>query len=201
MASGGRLTLGHPFFPRPASEDSFGLADGVAVADGDPSGVGVGDAFFRFDLPFGVEVGDGVGEAFFRFGEAVGVGSGVVFFFRCLRDGVGDGSKTFLIFVPNDSWADAATSTTPKKITQIRSHFITRRCSVRCPQRRIGFSSSVGCAEDSARYNACSSARNMSDALRTAHPTVLADRHARGPPAHRQDVCATSSRFPEGSPC
>ncbi len=61
----------------------------------------------RFDLLFGV--GDGVGEAFFDFGEAVGVGVGVVFFFRCLRDelGVGSGSKVFLIFVPNDSSAEA----------------------------------------------------------------------------------------------
>ena len=64
-----------------------GLADGVSVADGDSSGVGVGDVFLRFDLLFGV-VGDGVGEAFFDFGEAVGVGVGVGFFFRCLRVGV-----------------------------------------------------------------------------------------------------------------
>ena len=90
----------------------------------------------RFDLLFGV--GDGVGEAFFDFGEAVGVGVGVAFFFRCLRDelGVGSGSKVFLIFVPNDSWAEGAASTapnkiTPNKITRIRSHFIIRRCSVR----------------------------------------------------------------------
>ena len=79
---------------------------GVSVTDGDSVGVGVGDAFFRFD--FGV--GDGVGEAFFRFGEAVGDGVGVGFFaecFRCLRVGlgVGVGWKIFLIFEPNDSSA------------------------------------------------------------------------------------------------
>ena len=60
----------------------------------------------RFDLLFGV----GVGVAFFRRGEAVGDGVGVGFFvecFRCLRDGVGlgFGSRTFLILVPNDSSA------------------------------------------------------------------------------------------------
>ena len=65
----------------------------------------------RFDLFFGV--GDGVGEAFFRLGEAVGDGVGVAFFvecFRCLRLGVGlgFGSRTFLIFVPNDSSAEGA---------------------------------------------------------------------------------------------
>ncbi len=107
----------------------------------------------RFDLLLGV--GDGVGEAFFCFGEAVGVGVGVVFFFRCLRDelGVGSGSKVFLIFEPNDSWAEGAASTAPNKITRIRNHFITRHCSVRCPQRRFESSSSVGCAEDSAHYS------------------------------------------------
>ena len=101
----------------------------------------------RFDLLLGVPVGDGLGEAFFRFGEVSGDGVGVGFFFRCLRVGVGDGSKTFLIFVPNDSWAAGAASTAPKKITRIRSHFITRRCSVRCPQRRIESSCSAGCQD------------------------------------------------------
>ena len=65
--------------------------------------MGVGDAFLRFDLLLGVAVGDGLVEAFFRFGEASGDGVGVAFFFRCLRVGVGDGSKAFLIFVPSDS--------------------------------------------------------------------------------------------------
>jgi len=81
------------------------------VASG--SGVGVGLAFFRFDLLFGVGVGDGVGEAFFRLGEAVGDGVGVGFFVECFRRlcvelGVGSGSRTFLIFVPNDSSAEGA---------------------------------------------------------------------------------------------
>ena len=102
----------------------------------------------RFDLLFGVAVGDGLGEAFFCFGEGVGDGVGVVFFFRCLRLGVGDGSKTFLIFVPKDSSAGRAASMAPNKITRIRSHFITRCCSVRCPQRRIERAIRVGCAED-----------------------------------------------------
>ena len=77
-----------------------------------------------FDLLLGVAVGDGLGEAFFRFGEVSGDGVGVGFFFRCLRVGVGDGSKAFLIFVPNDSWAEGAASTAPNKITKIKSHFI-----------------------------------------------------------------------------
>ena len=78
----------------------------------------------RFDLLFGVGDGDGLGEAFFCFGEVSGDGVGVGFFFRCLRLGVGDGSKTFLIFVPSDCWAEGAASTAPNKITRIRSHFI-----------------------------------------------------------------------------
>jgi hypothetical protein len=62
-------------------------------------------------LLFGVGVGEGVGEAFFRLGEVVGDGAGVGFFFElflCLRTGVGDGAKTFLIFVPSDSSAAGA---------------------------------------------------------------------------------------------
>ena len=82
----------------------------------------------RFDLLLGV--GDGVGEAFFRLAEAVGDGVGVGFFvacFRCLRDGVGlgSGSRTLLIFEPNDSSIAGAASTAPNKIKRIRSHFIT----------------------------------------------------------------------------
>ena len=65
----------------------------------------------RFDLLLGVD--DGVGETFFRLAEGVGDGVGVAFFderFRCLRDGVGlgSGSRTFLIFVPNESSAEDA---------------------------------------------------------------------------------------------
>src|SRR5213075_2207277 len=124
MASGERLTLGQPFFPRPASGDSAGGAGGVSVSDGDSPGVGVGDVFLRFDLLFGV--GDGVGEAFFGFAEAVGDGVGVGFFvecFRCLRLGVGlgSGSKTFLLFEPNDSSAALVPSVTPKNSAESRS--------------------------------------------------------------------------------
>ena len=110
--------MGQPFFP--SAGVSAGVADGLSSG----SGVGVGVVLLRFDLLFGVAVGDGLGEDFFRFGEASGDGVGVGFFFRCLRVGVGDGSKTFLIFVPNDSGAENATSTAPKKITRIRNHFI-----------------------------------------------------------------------------
>jgi len=101
-----------------------GLADGVSVADGDSPGVGVGDAFLRFDLLLGVAVGDGLGEVFFRFGEVSGDGVGVGFFFRCLRLGVGDGSRTFLIFVPNDSSAATEMQTVLNRSVRIRSHFI-----------------------------------------------------------------------------
>jgi len=102
----------------------------------------------RFDLLFAVAVGEGLGEAFFCFGEGVGDGVGVVFFFLCLRLGVGDGSKPFLIFVPNDSSAALEMEIVLNRIAKIRSHFITRCCSVRCPQRRIESSQLVGCAED-----------------------------------------------------
>jgi hypothetical protein len=71
----------------------------------------VGDAFLRFDLPFGVR--DGVGDAFFRFAEVVGDGVGDAFFaelFRCFRValGVGLGARIFWIFLPNDSSAAAS---------------------------------------------------------------------------------------------
>ena len=73
----------------------------------------------RFDLL--LAVGDGVGETFFRLAERVGDGVGVVFFderFRCLRDevGLGSGSRTFLIFVPNDSSAAFASWSMPNSI-------------------------------------------------------------------------------------
>lgn len=121
--------MGQPFVPgagRSGGEGvgfSAGLGDVVSVAAGDSVGVGVGDAFLRFDLLL-VGLGDGVGEAFFCLGEAAGDGVGVAFFFRCLRLGVGDGSKTFLIFVPNDSSARTAVWIAPNKITKIKSHFI-----------------------------------------------------------------------------
>jgi hypothetical protein len=73
----------------------------------------------RFDLLL-VGPGDGVGEAFFCLGEASGDGVGVAFFFRCLRLGVGDGSKTLLIFVPSDSSAASAARVVPNAIATIR---------------------------------------------------------------------------------
>jgi len=88
--------------------------------------VGVGDARLRFDLDFGVGLGDGVGETFFRFGVAVGDGPVVVFFaervlcFRC-GDGVGVGSKIFLIFVPNESSTAFAASIAPNNSAKITS--------------------------------------------------------------------------------
>ena len=134
---GETVTLGAPFFPgvgRAVTEGvalgcgvSVGLGDGVssgvAVADGDALGLGVGDPFLRFRFVSGVGLGDGVGEVFFRFGEAVGDGLGVDFLaecFRCFRAGVGVGasSKTFLIFVPNDS---SAASIEPNNIAAIRN--------------------------------------------------------------------------------
>src|SRR5207248_9918997 len=104
-----------------ASGDSAGGAGGGSVSDGDSPGVGVGDVFLRFDLLLGV--GDGVGEAFLPFAEAVGEGVGVGFFvecFRCLRVGVGlgSGSRTFLIFEPNDSSAEGAASMPPNKSSE-----------------------------------------------------------------------------------
>ena len=105
--------------------EGTGVSDGVASAVSSGSGVGVGLVFFRFDLV----VGEGVGEAFFRLGEAVGDGVAVGFVdecFRCLRDGVGSGANTFLIFEPNDSSAANEAGLAPNKIAKIRSHFINR---------------------------------------------------------------------------
>jgi hypothetical protein len=86
-----------------------------------------------------------------------------------------------LIFGPNDSWAEGAASTAPNKITRIRNHFITRRCSVRCPQRRFESSSSAGCHQHSARYSTWRSAGRM--------------------PAGPTDVCATIARALAGLLC
>jgi hypothetical protein len=84
----------------------------------------VGDAFLRFDLDFGVGLGDGVGETFLCFGEAVGDGLGVGFFverFLCFRDGAGVGvAKIFLIFVPNESSAEFATSISTNNRAKIK---------------------------------------------------------------------------------
>ncbi len=137
ISSGERVTFGAPFFPRAEGCGGEGVGVSAGVGDGLSSGAGVGDglAFFRFDLVFGVAVGDGVGEAFFFFAEGVGDGVGEALFacLRCLRDGVGvgSGSKTFLIFVPNDSSAGCAASIAPNKIAKTRSHFInSKRASV-----------------------------------------------------------------------
>ncbi len=109
--------LGQAFFPgagRSGGEGvgfSAGLGDGVSVAAGDSVGVGVGDVFLRFDLLL-VGLGDGVGEAFF---------------FRCLRVGVGAGSKTFLIFVPNDSSAASAAEAPNKSAPSKKQRIIVLR--------------------------------------------------------------------------
>jgi hypothetical protein len=120
--------LGQPFFPGARSEvEGGGISDGISDGLSSASGVGVGLAFFRFDLLFGVAVGVGVGEAFFRFEEADGDGVGVGFFvecFRYLRDGVGlgSGSRTLLILVPNDSSEVFATWTVPNNIAAKRNN-------------------------------------------------------------------------------
>ncbi len=150
----------------------MGVSDGVADGLSSGSGVGVGLAFFRFDLLIGV----GVSVALFRRGEAVGDGVAVGSFaeaFRCLRAGlgVGVGARIFLIFLPNDSSAAGLASTAPNKITSIRTHFITRCCSVRCPQRRFEPNSSGGCAA-----------------------TVRGDRQADARQPHKQDSRATIAR-------
>jgi hypothetical protein len=88
--------------------------------------VGVGDIFLRRDFAFDVGLGDEVGEAFLRFGKAVGDGVGVAFFaelFRCLRAGVGVGSRIFLIFVPNDSSAASETQIVLNRIAAITNHW------------------------------------------------------------------------------
>jgi hypothetical protein len=120
-----------------------GVSAGVAVAEGDADGVGVGDPFLRFDFGVVAGLGDGVGEAFFFFGEGVGDGVGEIFFcfgeaegdglgvglfadrFRCFRAGlgVGVGSKIFLSVLPNGSSAASATRTVPNKIATSKSHF------------------------------------------------------------------------------
>ena len=141
--------MGQAFFPGARSAlEGTGVSNGVADGVSSGSGVGVGLASFRFDLLFGVGVG--VGVPFFRRDETVGDGVGVPFFaelFRCLWDGVGVGvgARIFLIFLPSDSSAADAASTAPNKITNIRTHFITRCCSVRCPERRFEPNSSDGC--------------------------------------------------------
>jgi hypothetical protein len=97
---------------------------GVTDGDGDALGSGVGDFFFRFDFVSGVGLADGAGEVFF-FGERVGEGLGVAFVverFRCFRDGagVGVGSRSFLIFVPNDSSAAPGAAIVPNKIAMLK---------------------------------------------------------------------------------
>lgn len=119
--------MGAPFFSAAGRGEREGLGVSEGLGTGLSSGVdvGVGDAFLRFDLVFGVGLGDGVGEIFFRFGEAVGDGLGVVFFvelFLCLRFGAGVGvAKIFLIFVPNDSSAAPGVTITPRQIAASRS--------------------------------------------------------------------------------
>ena len=117
-----------PLFSAAGRGEREGLGVSVGLEAGLSSGVavGVGDARLRFDLDFGVGLGDGVGETFFRFGVAVGDGPGVVFFaervlcFRC-GDGVGVGSRIFLIFAPNDSSAAPGVTIAPTQIAASRS--------------------------------------------------------------------------------
>ncbi len=118
--------LGQAFFPEARVPEGGGAGVSAGVGDGLSSAAGLGDGlgFLRFDLLFGDGLGEGVGDAFFCFGEVSGDGVGVAFFLRCLRVGVGDGSKTFLIFVPNDSSVASAASIAPNKSAKIKSHFI-----------------------------------------------------------------------------
>jgi len=140
----------------------------------------------RFDLLLGV--GDGVGEAFLPFAEAVGQGVGVGFFvecFRCLRVGVGlgSGSRTFLIFEPNDSSAEGAASMPPNKIIRIRSDFM--------------FDAVV-----SAVLSGDSSPVVRPDALKRAHTILRGDRQAgRRLGRTDKDVCATTVLALEGLLC
>ena len=103
----------------------MGVSDGVADGLSSGSGVGIGLAFFRFDLLVGAGVG--VGVAFFRRGDAVGDGVAVGFFAeccRCLRAGlgVGVGARIFLIFLPNDSSAAGAACSVPNNSAAMRNH-------------------------------------------------------------------------------
>ena len=132
------MALGAPFFSGVGCAVAEGVAvgcgvsigigvavsSGVVLADGNVLGFGVGDLFLRFDFVSGVGLADGAGEIFF-FGEEVGDGLGVDFpvaRFRCFRAGVGVGvaSKTFLIFVPNDSSAASGAAVVPAKIATVR---------------------------------------------------------------------------------
>src|SRR5206468_11065190 len=173
---------------------SAGVGDGVSVSDGDSLGLGVGDAFLRFDFAFDVGLGDGVGEAFLRFGKAVGDGVGVAFFaelFRCLRAGVGVGSRIFLIFVPNDSSAAFAASITPNNSAKIRNHFITESwCTWAVVSAVLRGDSSAQslrwrCAEDSARYN---------QQLGTLQPTIRNKSRSKIT-KREQNYCASSWRI------
>ena len=128
ISSGERVTFGQPFFPEGACPEGEGVVVSAGVSDGVSSGAGVGDglAFLCFDLLPGVPVGDGVGEVFLFFGEGVGDGdSFLAERFRCLRAGVGvgAGSRTFLIFVPNDSSAGCTGPMAPNNIAKIKTDF------------------------------------------------------------------------------
>jgi hypothetical protein len=118
--------LGAPFVSALGCGEREGPEVSVGVGDGVSSGLGVGEFRLCFRFPPGVEVGEGVGETFLCFGEAVGEGVDVAFFFRCLLfgAGVGVGSKTFLIFLPNDSSALTDITIAPQQIATDR---MTRR--------------------------------------------------------------------------
>ena len=121
--------MGQAFFPEARVPEGGGAGVSAGVGDGFSSAAGLGDGlgFLRFDLLFGDGLGDGVGEAFFRLAEAVGVGVGDTFFdecFRCLRDGVGlgSGSRTLLIFEPNDCSAAFAALSVPNSIAATKNN-------------------------------------------------------------------------------
>jgi hypothetical protein len=132
---GERVTLGAPFFWGCGEREGLGVS--VGLGDGVSSGLGVGDFLLCFR---GVEVGDGVGELFLCFGEAVGDGLGVAFvaeLFLCLRFGAGVGeAKIFLIFVPNESSAALAVSSSPSTIEKIKSAPTNLRGAIDCKAAR-----------------------------------------------------------------
>ncbi len=121
--------MGQAFFPEARVPEGGGAGVSAGVGDGLSSAAGLGDGlgFLRFDLLFGVGLGEGVGDALFCFGEVSGDGVGVAFFLRCLRVGVGAGSKTFLIFVPNDSSAASAAEAPNKSAPSKKQRIIVLR--------------------------------------------------------------------------
>src|SRR6266446_3534543 len=120
ISLGEMVALGAPFF----SGAGCTVGEGVNVGGGVSVGLGVGVSSGAAAAG-GDTLGEGVGEIFF-FGEAAGDGLDVDFFavrFRCFRVGLGVGvaSKTFLIFVPNDSSAASAPRTEANNVATIKN--------------------------------------------------------------------------------